>query len=80
MCVFEIVGEKGKIPTSEMEKISSFEKALAFYKKGDWEKALSLFQEIENDMLAQVYTARCQRFIESGPPEGWAGVYQLKEK
>lgn len=78
--VFEVVGEKGKVSASEIEKISNFEKALEVYRKGKWGRAFTLFRAIEDDMLTEVYVKRCQRFIESGPPEGWTGVYQLREK
>lgn len=78
--VFEIIGEKGEILDSELEKVASFEQALKIYREGEWEGALSLFQKMENDMLAQVYMERCQRLIESGKKEAWTGIYDLKEK
>lgn len=78
--VFEIIGEKGEILDSELEKVASFEQALKIYREGEWEEALSLFQKMENDMLAQVYMERCQRLIESGKKEAWTGIYDLKEK
>lgn len=78
--VFEIVGERGKVLKSELERISRFEQALNLFRKGEWKEALSLFQKLENDMLARVYIDRCQRLIESGSKEEWTGVYDLKEK
>jgi len=80
VAVFEIIGERGDVLDSELEKISSFEQALEVYRKGEWREALSLFQKFENDMLAQVYVDRCQKLIESGSKEGWTGIYDLKEK
>lgn len=78
--VFEIVGERREVLESELEEIAIFEQALKVYRKGEWSEALSLFQKLENDMLAQVYTDRCQKLIESGSKEEWTGVYDLKEK
>jgi len=78
--IFEIIGEKGKVDSRVIAKIAAFERALEAYKQGEWAKALSLFRSIEDDVLARIYAERCQQFEESGPPEGWAGVYLLKEK
>lgn len=78
--IFQVLAEKGELSYSELERIEPFEQALKIYREGDWEKALSLFQKMENDMLAQIYVARCQRLIESGSKEEWTGVFELKEK
>lgn len=78
--IFEIIGEKGKVDSRVLAKIAAFEEALEAYRKGEWARALSLFSSIEDDALARIYIERCQQFKESGPPEGWAGIYQLKEK
>jgi len=78
--VFEILGEKGEISEVELEKIEAFEQALEVYRRGDWDKALNLFQKMEHDMLAQVYMDRCQKLLDSGIREEWTGIYELKEK
>ena len=78
--IFQILGEEGTIEETELERIRSFEQALKLYREGLWKKALSLFEKMENDILAQIYVARCKSLLESGSPEEWTGVYELKEK
>jgi len=78
--VFEILGERGEVGEEKIESIAAFEQVLEVYREGDWDEALSLFQKLENDMLAQMYADRCQKLLESGDREGWTGVYELKEK
>ena len=78
--VYEIIGEKGQVEDSVLEKISLFHSALELYRKRDWDNADQLFQKLENDMLAQVYRERVSLFKLSPPPEQWDGVFDLKTK
>lgn len=78
--VFEILGERGEVSEENLAGIAAFEQALEAYRQGNWVEALNLFQEIKNDMLAQMYVDRCQKLIASGDREEWTGVYELKEK
>lgn len=78
--IFQILGEQGTIEETELERIRSYEQALKFYREGLWKKALILFERMENDILAQIYVARCKSLLESGSPEEWTGIYELKEK
>lgn len=78
--VYEIIGEKGEVEDSVLEKISVFQRALEFYRRRDWDKADVLLQKLENDMLAQVYRERVSIFKQSSPPEHWDGVFDLKSK
>lgn len=78
--IFQILGEKGTMEEAELERIDRFGKAVSFYRKGEWEKALRLFQGMEDDMLARLYVSRCQKLLESGSREEWSGVYELDEK
>lgn len=78
--VFEIIGEKEQVSSSELESIKTFHLALEAYRKRQWENALSLFQKSGNDMLAQMFIARCESFMKTPPPDDWIGVYDLKEK
>jgi len=78
--VFEIIGEKGEVSAGDLERNAHFQKALEVYRSRDWEKALTLFQKCKDDILANMYISRCQSLMQSPPPEGWDGVFELKEK
>ncbi len=69
--------EKGK-DSFEIKEI--YEKALEFYRKGNFKEAERLFKKIlEKFKPAEVMHGRCQELIES-PPEKWEGIYVAKTK
>jgi len=78
--IFEIFGEKGEIPSSELERIATFQQALEAYRNKEWEKALTFFQKLKDDILAQMYVSRCLSLKQIHSLEGWDGVFDLKEK
>jgi len=78
--IYEIIGEQRQISSSAQERISHFTQALEVYKNSGWEKALVLFQKLEDDRVAHIYLERCRRFIQSPPPEDWDGVFDLESK
>jgi len=78
--VYEVVGDKEEVSSSELERISHFHRALKAYRNQEWGKALTLFREEESDRVAKIYVERCQRFRQSPPPKDWDGVYDLKTK
>jgi adenylate cyclase len=78
--VYEVVGDKEEVSSSELERISHFHRALKAYRNQEWGKALTLFREEESDRVAEIYVERCQRFRQSPPSKDWDGVYDLKTK
>jgi adenylate cyclase len=67
-----------------MEVINHFKDGLAKYRKQDWEKAKSAFQEAlkahRGDKLSKIYMERCDYFQENPPEKEWDGVWVMKEK
>ena len=78
--VYELIGEKGIVPSSKMEKVLFFYKTLEVYRNRDWEKAKTMFQKEENTKLADAYIKRCKAFKKAPPPADWDGVFDLKFK
>ena len=67
-----------------MEVINHFKDGLAKYRRQDWEKAKSAFQEAlkahRGDKLSKIYMERCDYFQENPPEKEWDGVWVMKEK
>ena len=67
-----------------MEVINHFKDGLAKYRKQDWEKAKSAFQEAlkahRGDKLSKIYMERCDYFQKNPPEKEWDGVWVMKEK
>ena len=67
-----------------MEVINHFKDGLAKYRKQDWEKAKSAFQEAlkahRGDKLSKIYMERCDYFQKNPPDKEWDGVWVMKEK
>lgn len=78
--VYEIIGEKGEVEETEVQRRRIFEEARDAYRRRDWETASVLFDKLDDDPLAKVYVTRCQSLRQSPPPEDWDGVFELKQK
>ncbi len=72
--VFELVGRTGA-------KVSPrFAVALAAYRARDFAAARADFAAIEDDPVAEILAARCDRLIADPPGEDWDGVYEQRSK
>ena len=64
--------------------LENHQKAMLQYRRGDWDRALKLFEASvrlnPHDRLSAMYCERCQQLRESPPPEDWNGVWQLSHK
>ncbi len=78
--VFEILGEKGKVPAERLSDLEAFHRALETYKNKEWSSAQPLFEGLGEDALARLYADRCRGLIENPPADGWDGVFDLKSK
>jgi adenylate cyclase len=67
-----------------MEVINQFKDGLAKYRKQEWEKAKTAFQEAlkanPGDKLSKIYIERCGHFQKEPPGDKWDGVWVMKEK
>ena len=67
-----------------MDNVNYFNEGVKLYRNGDWDKAVSSFEEAikatPSDKLANTYIERCQHLKEQ-PPEGeWNGVWIMTSK
>jgi adenylate cyclase len=83
--VFELIGFKDeKWAEEKMDKLEYFIKGLDEYGKGEFDKALKLFDSsIQNnpeDKPSWTYFERCQYYIDNPPDPDWDGVFEFKSK
>jgi adenylate cyclase len=57
----------------------NFDTARELYEKGDFSKAIKIFEKIKDDPPAKVFLKRCEEFIKVPPPR-WDGTYHAKDK
>jgi adenylate cyclase len=66
------------------EALGYFKAGLAYYRKTDWDRAISTFREAialnADDKLPQIYLERCEYLRENPPAEPWDGVWVMKSK
>lgn len=78
--VYEILGEKSELSSSQWEEISIFHQALKMYRDRHWDEAISLFQKSGDTPLVRLYVERTKALKEFPPPKEWTGVFDLKQK
>jgi len=78
--VYEILGEQSELSTALREELENFHQALNMYRDRRWDEAIGLFQKSGETPLARLYIERSQALKNSPPPEGWTGVFDLKQK
>lgn len=66
------------------EWVQIFESALQLYREGKFAQALEFFKKVVtikgDDQPSQLFLQRCNYLINSGVPDNWDGVIDLKEK
>ncbi len=87
--VFELIAEKGKMPSGYDKLLDAYHQALAFYRNQEWEKAIDAFKasdELE-DMFpgrktnpSRIYIPRCEHYAENPPGDDWDGSWALTKK
>ena len=82
--VYEVLGESGQVDELTMRAIEVYEEALLLYRGRSFEKAIETFKkalEIKpTDGPSKMYISRCEHFLAEPPPDGWDGVWHMKEK
>jgi adenylate cyclase len=74
--VFEPWGLKGEsLPAGWKE----FAEGVGFCYQREWNKALSVFEQLTDDPAAQVYATRCRHIIDT-PGSSWDGIWNLTQK
>ncbi len=66
------------------EVLKLFAEGRELYKEKNFSEALKKFEAAllidKNDGPSQVFVERCKKFMETPPPEGWDGVYDMETK
>jgi adenylate cyclase len=69
-------------PGAELSR--SFNRALAYYRKGDFKTAMAEFERLgekfPGDGPSMLYRLRCREYMDSPPPSDWDGIYVAKTK
>lgn len=79
--LYELINTIDKITKEEREKHQIFDKGLIEFENFNYKEALNIFTEIKDmDKTTEIYIERCNKFLETPPPENWDGVYNLTTK
>ena len=84
--VYELIAELSNENQSEEQVviIQRFEEGLRLYRNREWDKAISLFNEIlsiaNTDGPSRLYLQRCQLYKKIPPPADWDGIFEPKTK
>jgi adenylate cyclase len=67
-----------------LEAVNYFKGGLAYYRKGQWDKAIDTFRGAidlnPQDKLPQIYIDRCEQLKAEPPGDDWKGVWVMKSK
>jgi len=80
VAVFEPLGEPANVPAAKKVLKVEYEKALAYYRLGDFSLARATFETLANeDRVSAVMSERCLNLL-AVPPENWDGSFELSSK
>jgi adenylate cyclase len=86
VAIYEVVGLRSEpISEQKQEVIEVYHKGREYYLKGKFHRAMSEFGTIleeldRNDKAAALHLDRCQKFMQTPPPDDWDGVFTLTER
>jgi adenylate cyclase len=85
-----VKGKQQGIVISEIARTApawwdAYLEAWAYYGEGDWTRAREGFSRLAGDPAildgpSRILAARCDGFLEHGPPDGWTGTWIMHEK
>jgi class 3 adenylate cyclase len=82
--IFELLGRKGEVDNERLKLRDAFEKALAAYRRKEWEDARAGFEGcleiMPGDGPSEVFLGRIAQFHATAPNPDWDGVWALAEK
>ncbi|MGQ9686340.1 MAG: adenylate/guanylate cyclase domain-containing protein, partial [Thiobacillaceae bacterium] len=82
--VFELLGERERLPAGTLERVERFEQGLDRYRARDWDGAEALFRQClqadSTDRASQVFLERIARFRAKPPGDDWDGVWTAQDK
>ncbi len=82
--VYEVIAPGDPDLDRKLRTAELYASAFALYRAADFARATALYHEIlaifPEDKPAASFIKRCERLAVSGPPAGWAGVFDLRDK
>jgi adenylate cyclase len=81
--VYEVIDVAADATAEAKALAVRFEEALAHYRALRFADARAIFTELverHDDPPSRLYVERCTHFLTEPPPEGWDGVWHMKEK
>ncbi len=82
--LYTILGFKNEMSRLQIEEVDMFHQALDLYLNRKFAEAGKLFLQaneiIPEDLAALKFAERCKKFIASGVPDDWEGIFDLTEK
>jgi len=82
--VYEIMGYPQDINGNLRQTLDAYAQGLNAYRKQDWDRALEFFNQAlsvaPDDGPSQTMLARCNKYKEDPPPEGWDGAFSMVTK
>lgn len=80
ICVHELVGRVGEVPTQTLALLAQYEAAFVRYQARDFTGAIGLLQTQTDDPPSRMLIERCRVLAEQPPPPGWDGSFLLTSK
>jgi adenylate cyclase len=74
--VYELSGLPGETRPAHFE---AFDEALGLFYRGDFQEALTRFEQLPQDPASKSYAVHCRELLDH-PPAAWDGVLSLTEK
>jgi adenylate cyclase len=82
--VYELLCPKGQLAPERASAYRLFEQGLVTYRARRFMEAVAIFERVKEqlgeDGPSDTYIHRCETMLKDPPPEGWDGVYHMKEK
>ena len=80
VAVFEPLGLPGEVSAEKLQLKEDYEKALAFYRDGDFSNAREILENIgDSDPVSMIMSERCLNYL-AVPPDHWDGSFELSSK
>ena len=79
--IYELLGEKGKVKESHLQRARTYERALNLYFDRKWPDAIDSFSHLldqdDRDPAVTLMIDRCRHYQEHEPASEWNGAYKL---
>ncbi len=82
--IYELIGEKDKVPPEKFELVQRFTQGLRAYQRQQWDQGRKIFSQINaiypEDGPTQLFLHRVVELKKNPPPKNWDGVFVMTTK